>query len=76
LTGSSPLAFTAATKSERILAKRLEVIPEAIGLTLPRPSLIVFIARGMATGVLPSRSATRFFLTWRFEFGSPLPTAA
>ena len=55
LTGSSPLAFTAATKSERILAKRLGVIPTAIGLTPPRPSLIVSIARGLAAGVLPSR---------------------
>ena len=58
--GASPLAFTAATKSERILAKRLGVIPTAIGLTPPSPSRMVSIASGMAAGALPSRWATRF----------------
>jgi hypothetical protein len=60
LAGASPLASTAATKSERMLAKRLRVIPTAIGLIPPSPFLMVFIASGMAAGVLPSRRATRF----------------
>ena len=60
LTGIMPLAFTAARKSERILAKRLVVIPTATGLTAASRALIAAISSAMAAGSSPSRMATRF----------------
>ncbi len=60
LTGIMPLAFTAARKSERILAKRLVVIPTATGLTAASRALIAPISSAMAAGSSPSRMATRF----------------
>ena len=60
LTGIKPLAFTAARKSERILAKRLVVMPTATGLTAASRALIAAISSAMAAGSSPSRIATRF----------------
>ena len=60
LTGIKPLAFTAARKSERILARRLVEIPTATGLTAASRPLITGISSTMAAGSSPSRIATRF----------------
>src|SRR4051794_25394016 len=56
---STPLSFAAARKSDRILARRLSVIPIATGLTAASPALISARLNRMAAGSWPSRRATR-----------------
>ena len=65
LSGFTPLAFTAARKSERMLAKRLAVRPNAAGLTLARRALIAPISSGIAAGSFPNMMATRFVADFR-----------
>src|SRR5262249_52075518 len=59
-TGIISLALTAARKSERMLAKRLAVMPTAAGLTAASPALIDSMSSRMPAGSLASRIATRF----------------
>ena len=60
LAGMSPLALSAARKSDRILARRLVVIPTATGLTVASPALSALTSTAMAAGSSPNRAATRF----------------
>src|SRR5262249_17374468 len=59
LTDAMPLAFTAARKSERRLAKRLALMPAATGLTSASRLLIASKSSRMAAGSCPMRIATR-----------------
>src|SRR5262249_5573701 len=65
LSGFIPLAFTAARKSERMLAKRLAVKPNAAGLTAASRALIAPISRGMAAGSFPNKIAIRLVPDFR-----------
>ena len=56
----TPLAFTAAMKSERILVKRLAVMPAATGLISASRVLISGRSSRRAAGSWPSSTATRF----------------
>ena len=60
VTGFTPLAFTAAMKSDRMLAKRFADMPTASGLIALSRTAIARISSGMPAGSLPRRSATRF----------------
>jgi hypothetical protein len=58
-TGLRPLAFTAARKQERMLAKLFGVRPAASGLTGASLALIAVRSRGMRDGSSRSNDATR-----------------
>ena len=56
----TPLAFSAARKSDRMLARRLRVIPTATGLTAASLALIALISTAMAAGSFPNRAGNPF----------------
>src|ERR1700758_555553 len=63
--GFNPLAFTAAMKLDRILARLLPVKPAATGLTLASLALIAGRSSGIRAGSSPSKSATRLIDEFR-----------